>query len=38
MEISANKTKTMTNNVDGIQTNITANGDKLETVKNILEQ
>jgi sorting nexin-29 len=34
MEISANKTKTMTNNVAGIQTNITANGDKLETVKN----
>ena len=34
MEISANKTKLMTNNDDGIQTDITANGEKLETVKN----
>ena len=34
MEISASKTKLMTNNDDGIQTDITANGEKLETVKN----
>ena len=34
MEISANKTKLMTNNDNGIQIDITANGEKLETVKN----
>ena len=33
MEISANKTKLMTNSNNGIQHNITANGEKLETVK-----
>ena len=33
MEISANKTKLMTNSNNGIQHNITANREKLETVK-----
>ena len=33
MEISANKTKLMTNSNNGIQRDITANGEKLETVK-----
>ncbi|XP_060065504.1 uncharacterized protein LOC132545850 [Ylistrum balloti] len=33
MEISANKTKLMTNNDHGIQTDITANGEKIETLK-----
>ena len=34
MEISAGKTKLMTNSDSGIQTDITANGEKLETVRN----
>ena len=34
MEISAAKTKLMTNNERGIQADITANGEKLETVQN----
>ena len=33
MEIIAKKTKLMTNNNNGIQRDITANGEKLETVK-----
>ena len=33
MEISANKTKLMTNSNNGIQRGITAKGEKLETVK-----
>ena len=33
MEISANKTKLMTNGNNGIQRDVTANGEKLETVK-----
>ena len=33
MEISAGKTKLMTNSDSGIQTDITANGEKLETVQ-----
>ena len=32
MEISAEKTKLMTNNTSGINTEITVNGQKLETV------
>ena len=32
MEISAKKTKLMTNNTGGINTDITVNGQKLETV------
>ena len=32
MEISAKKTKLMTNNTSGINTEIKANGQKLETV------
>ena len=32
MEISADKTKLMTNNTSGINTEITVNGQKLETV------
>ena len=32
MEISAEKTKLMTNNTSGINTEITTNGQKLETV------
>ena len=32
MEISAEKTKLMTNNTSGINTEITLNGQKLETV------
>ena len=32
MEISAEKTKLMTNNTNGINTEIKANGQKLETV------
>ena len=32
MEISAEKTKLMTNNTDGINTEIKVNGQKLETV------
>ena len=32
MEISAKKTKLMTNNTSGINTNIKINGQKLETV------
>ena len=32
MEISAEKTKLMTNNTSGIQTEIKVNGQKLETV------
>ena len=32
MEISAEKTKLMTNNTCGINTNIEVNGQKLETV------
>ena len=35
MEISANKTKLMTNSNNGIQCDITANGEKLKTVKKI---
>ena len=34
MEISGNKTKLMTNSANGIQTDITAGGEKLEIVKN----
>ena len=33
MEISAEKTKLMTNNISGINTEIKVNGQKLETVK-----
>ena len=33
MEISAEKTKLMTNNTSGIKTDIKVNGQKLETVK-----
>ena len=33
MQISANKSKLMTNSSNGIQRDITANGEKLETVK-----
>ena len=33
MEISAEKTKMMTNNTSGINTEIIVNGQKLETVK-----
>ena len=33
MQISANKTKLMTNSSNGIQRDITANGEKLEIVK-----
>jgi hypothetical protein len=33
MEISAKKTKLMTNSDNGFQTEITANGEKLDTVK-----
>ena len=33
MEISAGKTKLMTNNTNGISTDITASGEKLETVE-----
>ena len=32
MEISAEKTKLMTNNISGINTEIQINGQKLETV------
>ena len=35
MEISANKTKLMTNSNNGIQRDLTANGEKLETVKKL---
>ena len=35
MEISAEKTKMMTNNTSGINTEIKVNGQKLETVTNI---
>ena len=31
MEITAEKTKTMTNNISGINTEINVNGQKLET-------
>ena len=34
MEISAEKTKLMTNNTSGIKTEIKVNGQKLETVTN----
>ena len=34
MEISAEKTKLMTNNTSGINTEIKVNGQKLETVAN----
>ena len=34
MEISAKKTKLMTNNTSGINTEINVNGQKLETVTN----
>ena len=34
MEISAEKTKLMTSNASGINTDIKANGQKLETVTN----
>ena len=34
MEISAEKTKLMTNNTSGINTEIKVNGQKLETVTN----
>ena len=34
MEISAEKTKLMTNNTSGINTEIKVNGEKLETVTN----
>ena len=34
MEISAEKTKLMTNNTSGINTEINVNGQKLETVTN----
>ena len=33
MEISAEKTKLMTNNTSGIHTNIKVNGQELETVR-----
>ena len=33
MEISAEKTKLVTNNTTGINTKITVNGQKLETAK-----
>ena len=32
MEITAEKTKTMTNNISGINTEINVNGRKLETI------
>ena len=35
MEISAEKTKLMTNNVSGTKTEIKVNGQKLETVTSI---
>ena len=35
MEISAEKTKLMTNNTSGINTEIKVNGQKLETVTNL---
>ena len=35
MEISAEKTKLMTNNTSGINTEIKVNGQKLETVSSI---
>ncbi|WP_419606726.1 hypothetical protein [Thiolapillus sp.] len=35
MEISAEKTKLMTNNTSGINTEIKVNGEKLETVTNL---
>ena len=35
MEISAEKTKLMTNNTSGINTEITVNGQKLETVTSL---
>ena len=35
MEISAEKTKLMTNNTSGINTDITVNGKKLETVTSL---
>ena len=35
MEISAKKTKLMTNNTSGINTDITVNGKKLETVTSL---
>ena len=34
MQISAEKTKLMTNNINGISSNIRVNGEKLETVQN----
>ena len=37
-EISAEKTKLMTNNTSGINTEITANGQKLETVTSLKYQ
>ena len=33
MQISAEKTKLMTNNANGIRSNIKVNGEKLETVQ-----
>ena len=35
MEISAEKTKMMTNNTSGINTDIKVNGQKLETITSI---
>ena len=35
MEISAEKTKLMTNNTRGIKTEIKVDGQKLETVTNV---
>ena len=34
MQISAEKTKLMTNNINGISSNIKVSGEKLETVQN----